>query len=186
VIAGDFNEDGKLDLAMTNQGAYGFDSRLFVVLGLGDGTFDTPIVYTVGRGPVYLTVGNLDRDTHLDLATQNSGYNGEGAEGITLLFGTGTGTFARLRTYYAANSPDLLGATGIKAADLDGDGDLDLYAAGVSNDISVYLNDGRGKFTFPYRLGAAGGAHWPILADFTGDGLKDFSVLTGSPAGWVR
>lgn len=178
VVAGDFNEDGKLDLAMTNQGAYGFDSRAFIVLGRGDGTFDPPIVYTVGRGPLYLVVANLDRDTHLDLATQNSGYNGEGEEGITVLFGTGTGTFTRLRTYYAPNSPDLLGATGLEAGDVDGDGDVDLMATGVSNDIALYLNDGRGRFTFPYRLGAVRGAHWPIFADFTGDGLKDIALLS--------
>lgn len=33
VVAGDFNKDGKLDLAMTNNGAYGFDTRVFIVLG---------------------------------------------------------------------------------------------------------------------------------------------------------
>jgi hypothetical protein len=35
---------------MTNNGAYGFDTSVFIVLGNGNGTFQAPIVYTVGRG----------------------------------------------------------------------------------------------------------------------------------------
>jgi hypothetical protein len=124
---------------------------------------------------------DFDNDGNLHLATQNTGYNGEGAEGITLLFGTGTGTFNRLRTIYAPYSPDLLGATGIEAGDVDGDGDLDLMTTGVSNDNSIYLNNGRGKFIFPYRLGAVFGTHWPVYADFTGDGVGDIAVLSSRP-----
>ncbi|HMJ07067.1 MAG TPA: VCBS repeat-containing protein, partial [Chthoniobacterales bacterium] len=181
VVAGDFNHDGKLDLAMTNQGAYGFDNGVFIVLGNGNGTFQAPIVYTAGRGPVYLITADLDHDGNLDLATQNSGYNGEGAESLTLLFGTGTGTFNRLRTHYAPFSPDLLGATGIVAGDVEGDGDVDLMTAGVSNDVALYLNDGTGTFAFPYRMGVVAGAHAPIYGDFTGDGAADLAVLSSPP-----
>ncbi len=181
VVAGDFDHDGKLDLAMTNNGAYGFDTSVFIVRGHGDGTFDAPIVYTVGRGPLYLVTADFNRDGNLDLATINSGYNNEGSESMTLLFGTGTGTFSNIRTQYAPFSPDLLGATGIATADVDGDGDLDLMTTGVSNDVALYLNDGAGTFSFPYRLGAVSGAHAPILADFTGDGVLDLAVLSSRP-----
>lgn len=181
VVGGDFNKDGKIDLAMTNNGAYGFDSRVFIVLGQGNGTFAPPIIYTVGRGPLHLITADLDGDGNLDLATQNSGYNGEGDEGLTLLFGTGAGTFTRLRTIYAPYSPDLLGATGIAVGDVDGDGDLDLMTTGFSNDIALYLNNGRGRFVFPYRLGAVVGAHRPIFGDFTGDGLRDIAILSSRP-----
>lgn len=182
VVAGDFNRDGKLDLAMTNNGAYGFDSRVFVVLGNGNGTFGAPIVYTVGRGPLYLVTADFDRDGNLDLATVNSGYNNEGNEGVTLLFGTGTGTFNRLTNYYAPFSPDLLGASGIAAGDIDRDGDIDLVTTGVSNDVAIYVNNGAGGFSFPYRLGAFAGTHWPLLRDFTCDGTVDLAVLSARPA----
>lgn len=148
----------------------------------GDGTFDPPIVYTVGRGPLHLVTGDFDKDGKIDLATVNSGYDNEGAESLTILFGTGIGTFNRLTNYYAPYSPDLLGATGIATADADNDGDLDLMTTGVSNDIAVYLNNGSGVFAFPYRLGAVAGAHFPISGDFTGDGVRDLAVLSARPA----
>jgi hypothetical protein len=181
VVAGDFNHDGHLDLAMTNNGAYGFDTKVFIVLGHGDGTFDPPIVYTACRGPLYLVKGDFDGDGHLDLATLNSGYDNEGAETVTLLFGTGTGTFNRISCLYAPFSPDLLGASGIEVGDVDGDGDPDLMTTGASNDIALYLNDGTGTFAFPYRLGAVTGTHAPVFGDFTGDGRPDIAILSSRP-----
>jgi hypothetical protein len=181
VAAGDFNGDGKLDLAFANTGAYGFDSGVFVVLGNGNGTFQSPLEYIVGRGPAYIMKGDFDRDGKLDLATLNSGYNDDGNETVTLLFGVGNGTFGRITTTYAPYSPDLLGATGMVVADIDSDGDLDLLTAGVSNDLAVYLNNGSGNFAFPYRVGVIGGAHAPLYRDFNGDGIPDIAVLNSPP-----
>jgi hypothetical protein len=181
VVGGDFNHDGNIDLAFANHGAYGFDTSVFIVLGNGNGTFQAPMVYTVGRGPLYIVTADFDRDGNLDIATLNTGYNGEGAESLTLLFGTGTGSFNRLNTQYAPFSPDLLGATGFAVGDVDGDGDLDLLATGESNDVSLFLNDGAGSFGFPYRTGITGGAHAVLYRDFTGDGVADLAVLTSPP-----
>jgi hypothetical protein len=181
VVAGDFNHDGKLDLAFANQGAYGFDDGLFVVLGNGNGTFQSPTVYTAGRGPSNIVTVDFDHDGNLDIATLNSGYNGEGAESLSLFFGTGSGTFTRASTQYAPYSPDLLGATGISTGDVDGDGDIDIMSSGPSNDIALYLNDGAGTFDFPYRMGTVAGSHAPLYRDFTGDGVADIAVLTSPP-----
>jgi hypothetical protein len=181
VAGGDFNHDGKMDLAFANNGAYGYDSSVFIVLGNGNGTFQPPIIYTAGRGPLYIVTADFDRDGNLDLATLNTGYNGEGAESLTLLFGTGTGTFNRLTTQYAPYSPDLLGATGLAVGDVDGDGDPDLLTSGVSKDVGLYLNDGAGVFSFPYRMGAVAGAHAVLYRDFTGDGVGDLALLTSPP-----
>ncbi len=181
VVAGDFNHDGKLDLAMTDYGLDGFDSKVFIILGRGNGTFDPPIVYTVGRGPHYLVTADLDRDGNLDIATLSSGYNSDGQESVTVLFGTGSGTFTRLQTFYAPYSPDLLGARGMAAGDVDGDGDIDLMTTGVSNDVAIYLNDGTGTFSFPYRLGGIAGSHFPLFGDFTGDGIADIALLGDRP-----
>jgi len=181
VVGGDFNHDGNIDLGFANHGAYGFDTSVFIVLGNGNGTFQAPIVYTAGRGPLYLVTADFDRDGNLDIATLNTGYNGEGAESLTLLFGTGTGSFNRLNTQYAPFSPDLLGATGFAVGDVDGDDDLDLLATGESNDVSLFLNDGAGSFSFPYRMGVTGGAHAVLYRDFSGDGVADLAVLTAPP-----
>jgi hypothetical protein len=181
LVGADFNHDGKMDLAFANTGAYGFDTSVFVVLGNGNGTFQAPLVYTVGRGPGIIVTADFDHDGHLDLATLNGGYNNEGTESLSLLFGTGTGTFNRINTQYATFSPDLLGASGLQAGDVDGDGDIDLLASGASNDVSFYVNNGAGTFSFPYRFGTVAGAHALEYKDFTGDGVADLAVLTSPP-----
>jgi hypothetical protein len=181
VAGGDFNHDGNIDLAFANQGAYGFDAGMFVVLGNGNGTFQAPQMYTAGRGPAHIVTADFDHDGNLDIATLNSGYNNEGAESLTIFFGTGTGSFNRQTTQYATFSPDLLGATGLDFGDVDGDGDVDLLASGASNDVSYYVNNGAGVFSFPYRLGTIAGAHAILFRDFTGDGVKDLAVLNSPP-----
>jgi hypothetical protein len=181
VAPGDYDEDGDVDLAMTRPGAYGFDDQVMLVLGNGDGTFGPPVIYTVGRGPKEMVAADLDGDGHLDLATGNTGYNNEGVESMTVLYGTGAGTFTRLATYTAPFSPDLLGITGIEAGDVDGDGDPDLLLTGVSNDVTLYVNNGAAPFTVPYRLGLGADASSPVFRDVTGDGRPDVFAITGLP-----
>jgi hypothetical protein len=67
------------------------------------------------------------------------------------------------------------------AGDVDGDGDIDLVTTGVANDVALYLNNGAGSFSFPFRMGAIAGAHALLYRDFTGDGVADLAVLS-SPA----
>ncbi len=181
VVAGDFNHDGKLDLAFANQGAYGFDDGMFVVLGNGNGTFQPTLEYHAGRGPSCIATADFDHDGNLDIATLNSGYNGEGDESLTLFFGIGNGTFDPRSTQYAPFSPDLLGATGIATGDVDGDGDIDILTSGASNDVALFLNNGAGVFNFPYRIGTVWGAHALVYRDFTGDGIGDLALLTSPP-----
>lgn len=181
VVAGDFNHDGKLDLAFANQGAYGFDDGLFIVPGNGNGTFQAPLIYTAGRGPARIATTDFNGDGHLDIATLNSGYNNEGDETLSVFLGVGNGGFNLASTQYAPYSPDLLGATGLAAGDVDGDGDIDILTTGASNDVAMFLNDGAGSFNFPYRMGTIAGAHALIYRDFTGDSVADLAVLTSPP-----
>jgi hypothetical protein len=70
IVSGDFNGDGIPDVAMVDQGG----AR--VLLGLGDGTFQTtPVSYATGTGPSQLAVGDFNRDGSADLAVTNSGSN---------------------------------------------------------------------------------------------------------------
>jgi hypothetical protein len=178
---GDFNEDGNVDLVTAHWGVYGANDFLNVHLGNGDGTFQEEVVYQVGRGPRWIVVEDLDDDGHLDFATANSSDENTGRETLTVLFGTGDGTFAGRKDYYAPYSPDLQGVQGLAAGDVDGDGDRDLMMSTVANGIAMYYNDGEGAFSFPHRLGVYWGPWSPVWADFDGDTVADLAMLVSVP-----
>jgi hypothetical protein len=70
---------------VANQGSYfryGIDSVVSVLLGNGDGTFQTAVNYTVGRNPVFVVVDDFNRDGRPDLAVANAGARiGSGLHG---------------------------------------------------------------------------------------------------------
>src|SRR5919108_5470844 len=88
ITAGDFNEDGKLDIAVTKL----WEKTLTVLLGDGAGNFTpapTTANYTTGTFPFDVVAADLDADGHLDLAVAN--FN---SSNVSLLFGDGTGHFS--------------------------------------------------------------------------------------------
>ncbi len=88
VITGDFNRDGKLDLAVANQ----TDDTVSILLGKGDGTFQTQATYPAGGTSVAaVALGDFDGDNKLDMAVTNPS-DGK----VSVLLGNGDGTFQRL------------------------------------------------------------------------------------------
>ena len=74
LVAGDFNGDGKLDLALANS-----DGSVSILLGNGDGTFQAPQTFATGTtDPTQMVVGDFNRDGKLDVATatyETSSFN---------------------------------------------------------------------------------------------------------------
>ncbi len=74
VAVADFNRDGKLDLVVADLGGL-FGTTVSLLLGNGDGSFQTPVAYTVGTGPSFVAVGNLNRNGAPDVAVANDESN---------------------------------------------------------------------------------------------------------------
>src|SRR5207245_10696562 len=87
VAVGDFNGDGKLDLAVANRGNITPGLTVAVVLGNGDGTFVVTPTVGVGSHPSAVAVYDFNGDGKLDLAVANAG-----SDIVSVLLGTGDGT----------------------------------------------------------------------------------------------
>ena len=179
IVAGDFNGDGKLDLAMADVQS----NMVSTLLGNGDGTFiPAPGPETsVGSGPLALAAADFNGDGKLDLAVTNSR---DGT--ISILLGNGDGTFSPLPgAPITGVSP-----VGIAIGDFNRDGRLDLAvvpagSAGADS-VMILLGNGDGTFTAapgsPVSVGDSGSVPAAMaIADFNGDGKLDLAVASG---GW--
>src|SRR5215831_16659672 len=111
VAVADFNGDGLLDLAVTDDW-YG---NLPILLGNGDGTFQEPI-FAVAPTSASVTVGDFNGDGIPDLAVTYSTLNS-----VSVLLGIGDGTFQSAQRYSTGGA-----ATFVTTGDFNGDGIADL------------------------------------------------------------
>ena len=126
---GDFNGDGKLDLAVANAGS----KNVSVLLGNGDGTFKAPVNFGA-PGPQSVAVGDFNGDGKLDLAVANYGGYGNVAS-VSVLFGNGNGTFQPAVEYISAGS----NPSSLAVADFNGDGRFDMTVADPSSSTVAVL-----------------------------------------------
>jgi hypothetical protein len=145
IVAGDFDGDHHLDLAITNFIPINVVSAVAVLSGDGHGNFAPLVSYPTANGPVKLVAADLDGDTDLDIVTADLGGNA-----VSVLQNDGTGSFQP-----HADSPAGFGPKSIAVADLDQDGKLDLALTTFtfnSGGGSVVTLRGNGDTTFqPFR-----------------------------------
>jgi hypothetical protein len=177
IVAGDFNGDGRTDLAVVNAGRNpDYSGSVSVLLGNGDGTFQPQVQYPVGKKPIGIVTADFTGDFHLDLAVVNAGRNPDYSGSVSVLLGNGDGTFQPEVQYPVGSYPDA-----IVAGDFNGDGrtDLAVVNAGTNLDyggsVSVLLGNGYGKFQpqVQYPVGSYPDA---IVAGDFGDGRTDLAV----------
>ena len=141
VAVGDFNHDGKPDMAVTIGGS----DAVAILMGNGNGTFQPAVDYPVGGTPDSVAVGDFNGDGKLDLAVANSASNT-----VSILLGNGDGTFQPQVSYAVG-----MGASSVAVGDFNGDGKLDLAVANAGSialpriygtTISILLGNGDGTF----------------------------------------
>ena len=163
---GDFNQDGKVDLAVAWRG-------FAVLLGNGDGTFQSTTAYATGAGsPHCVAVADFNGDGNVDVAVANVD-----SDIVNVFLGNGDGTFQPRSEF--PGGPRLRSVT---AGDLNGDGRPELVVANrdPNNTVSILLNNGDGTFQSPvsYPVGAA--PFRAAIGDFNGDGKQDLAVVNNS------
>ncbi|MCS7032983.1 MAG: VCBS repeat-containing protein, partial [Phycisphaerae bacterium] len=103
LAAGDFNRDGKLDLAAVNANTPAGAGTVAVLHGLGNGTFTPATHYPAGPSPTAIATGDFNRDGMPDLAVANdrpwpgSTPSGPQLHGAAVLLGSNTGFGSPIR-----------------------------------------------------------------------------------------
>ena len=167
IAIGDFNRDGKQDIATANYNS----ATVSILLGDGLGGLSAATNVAVGVRPSSVAVGDFNGDGKQDIATANNTSNT-----VSIRLGDGLGGFSGTTNVVVGSEP-----TSVAVGDFNSDGKQDIAIA-TYYAISIRLGDGLGGFSgtndFLVNLGSY---HTSIaLVDFNGDGKQDISTTTNS------
>ncbi len=166
LAVGDFNGDGKPDLAVSNLAA----GTVSILINKGDGTFQSHTDYAAGSNPSSIVAGDFRGTGTLDLAVVNPNIGT-----ISILLGKGDGTFS-------TGTAISLSGSWIVDADFNGDGKTDLAVvsgSGPGGEIFILLSNGDGTFRAPVSFQDGEEYGVPSVADINGDGKPDLVFDAG-------
>ena len=157
IATGDFNGDGKTDLAVASLNS----SKIAILLGNGDGTFQSAVGFSAANTSLSIVVADFNGDGKADLATANAGS-------ISVLLGNGDGTFQPVLPYSTGVTSQI---QWLATADFNGDGKADLLTANSSSaSISVLFGNGDGTFQLPKTQPAGPSISGVVVLIGNGDG----------------
>ncbi|MGH9935214.1 MAG: FG-GAP-like repeat-containing protein, partial [Blastocatellia bacterium] len=184
IHSGDFNSDGRNDLALTGSDLNGSNGRIMVLLNNGSGGFSPPTAFSIGPSPSWMAIGDFNNDGKVDLVAYTGDPNGNPGPipqnyNFAMLPGDGAGRFGA-----AINSTapfQTQGLRQIEAGDFNNDGKLDLAAFGFLGVLITLKGDGGGKFTqlsgYNFFTGSINGM---ALGDFNNDRRTDVMMSNGN------
>lgn len=168
----DFNQDGKLDIMVTDVSTNGVFDAVVGLLGDEMGHFTMSSRTVVDRIPAKLVAADINRDGIPDLVCATYGVSSGSMVNIRL--GDGLGRFIK-----AIDVPVPYFPWDLDVIDIDGDGDLDFLTTDyLDKTASIRLNDGTGSFiASPFSPLVIGESGSTTTADFNGDGTIDFATI---------
>jgi hypothetical protein len=184
LATGDFNGDGRLDLAVMYDQFVGSALHSFVqvLTSNGDGAFDLAQTIQIPDDAFALATGHFHDPNVLDLVTTSS----EGS--VSILLGRGDGTFGPPQTRNVAED-----VRGVAVGDLHGNGKDDVVVStlghvGAPSDVIVLPGNGDGTFGSPQVLQVHSLAPelGPVVVDFFGDGKLSVAVVTAQGVSVLR
>ncbi|OYV18606.1 MAG: hypothetical protein CG439_1221 [Methylococcaceae bacterium NSP1-2] len=164
---GDFNNDGKLDLATVNN--YSGDSVSVLLRNAANTDFNSTVNYVTGNDPCSLSVGDFNNDGNLDLVTANQTSNT-----VSVLLRNTANTGFDAKVDYATGAAP----ASVNVGDFNNDGKLDLVIANQSsNTVSVLLRNAANT-GFEAKVDyATGSGTWSVsVGDFNNDGKLDLAT----------
>jgi FG-GAP-like repeat/FG-GAP repeat len=188
-VTADFNGDGKLDLVVLGTDSIMSDWNYSMLLGNGDGSFQSPVYYPQGVAAGSYSLQSVVADFNNDHKPDIALVTGNTVQPLAILLGNGEGTFATPVYYFDGSS-----ANSLAVADFNSDGNLDIAVPAASGEGILY-GKGAGTFqpiVFPASLN---GFYASFTADINNDGKADligsqialgngngtFTLLPGGP-----
>ena len=173
ITSGDFNGDGKIDVAVTNTNS----SAINLLIGNGDGTFQPKRIFTAN---VYffnnsIISADLNRDGKLDLVLNNN-------NGVGVFLGNGDATFQAEHDYLTFSPSSA--PRSLSTGDFNADGIIDVVAVSATTPaISVLFGKGDGTLLPAQNFAAGVGPTVARVADLNSDGKPDLLIGDTSISG---
>ncbi|MCV9929443.1 FG-GAP-like repeat-containing protein, partial [Flavobacterium sp. LS1R49] len=176
--AGDFDGDGKPDLAITNSGGASVTILKNTSSGIGNIAFVSQTTLTSGLGSFGIVAGDIDGDGKTDLAVADNGTN---LVSVFQNLSSGIGNFS-----FAAKNDFIINSApyGLSIGDIDSDGKMDLITPNnnASGTVSVLRNTSTsGTINFDNVVSFPVGASpfFSAIGDLNKDGKPDIVVANG-------